>query len=111
MARKHMVICQVCGRQFDMNAEGGYRNKSTGRHVCKDCYRKAESMSKQQQKEQRKADGIARRGMKQTYLAMFLKIFCGAAAITAALKSHPVFIVVGVALILLGVIPFIRRGK
>lgn len=31
------VMCAICGRSFDSDAEGGFTNNMTGKSVCTDC--------------------------------------------------------------------------
>lgn len=35
-AKQHLVVCVMCGRQFDAN-RGGYYNSRTRRYTCKTC--------------------------------------------------------------------------
>lgn len=35
-AKQHLVVCVMCGRQFDAN-RGGYYNSRTHRYTCKTC--------------------------------------------------------------------------
>ena len=39
MAPTRYVICKGCGRQFDVNKEGGLRHSKSGRYYCVECAR------------------------------------------------------------------------
>jgi len=32
-----IVICAICGRSFDIDAEGGFRSATTGNCICDGC--------------------------------------------------------------------------
>lgn len=104
MATKHMVTCQQCGRRFNANSGYYYNNKSK-RYTCKSCGKKLEASKRQ-----------SNTGMKQTYFAMFAKIFIGFLMIFAGF--HPkegesplgyflFCFVIGAAILAWGLVPFI----
>ena len=75
MARKHLVICLDCGRQFDAN-RGGYYIQSKNRYLCKSCG----TSRKKAEKHQNRKNG-------QSAGAMIAKIVIGGLFVTAGFCS------------------------
>ena len=95
---KHMVICQVCGRQFDENIEGAYYNKDSRRYICQDCIRKQRESAPSRKK--------------QGHGAMIAKIAVGvifiiSAFMTGTVGATLVGIILGLALIAWGLLPWL----
>ena len=106
-----MVICQNCGKQFDAS-KGGYYNSQSRRYTCKSCGAKLKKERKEIQADQREA----RTGMLQSQGAMIAKIVIGAIFIISAFTTGSVGptilgIVIGLALIAWGVLPWYLPKK
>ena len=111
--KKRVLTCYGCGNQFDANRVGGGYDKVKHKYYCPSCLKKI-------RKEEKKAavqERINRTGMKQTYLAMFLKImfavaFIGSApAMTDTPNAVQTSYAIGIALLAWGLLPFIFRKK
>ena len=103
MGRKRFVVCQNCGRQFDAN-KGGYYNNQTRRYTCKKCGRQINGDARE-----------ASTGMRQSMGAMIAKLAIGLIFLLVALTSGEldaggriVGIVIGVALIAWGLLPYLK---
>ena len=116
MASKHMVTCVECGRRFDVNAGGGYYNKSSRRYTCKKCGNQIKNANRKAQAKEREA----RTGMKQSMGAMIAKIAVGILFVIAGFSSPEggwtfgyflTALVVGVALIAWGLLPYLNAKK
>ena len=112
MARKHIVVCQNCGRQFDAS-KGGYYNNQTRRYTCKKCGKQITGDARE------KATG-----MRQSVGAMIAKIAIGAlfviSGFTAMAKQESagdaigtllVGLIIGAALITWGLVPYLKAKK
>ena len=108
MATKHMVICKECGRQFNANYGHGYNSKSR-RYVCPRCMREIESNRR-----------LYTTGMKQSKVAMILKIVFGLLFIGAGFSSPEggwsvgyffTALVIGGALLAWGLVPYFKAKK
>lgn len=106
MARKHIVVCQNCGRQFDAS-KGGYYNNQTRRYTCKKCGKQIKGDAREQAT-----------GMRQSMGAMIAKIAVGVMFLLVALTSgdleggaRAVGIVMAAALIAWGLLPYFKAKK
>ena len=106
MARKHIVVCQNCGRQFDAN-RGGYYNNQTRRYTCKNCGKQIKGDAREQAT-----------GMRQSMGGMIAKLAIGAIFLLVALTNGEldaggriVGIVMGAALIAWGLLPYLKAKK
>ena len=114
MARKHIVVCQNCGRQFDAS-KGGYYNNQTRRYTCKSCIKKHNA-------------GVRERstGMRQSMGAMIAKIGFGALFVISGFTGGiPAMsesvgggigyiftgLILGAALIAWGLLPYLKAKK
>lgn len=116
---KHLVRCVQCGRQFDANF-GGYYNSSSRRYTCKKCYKKLKSASAKIRSQEKSAARTAaadareaRTGMRQSMGAMIAKIAIGALFVVSAFRTDSassvlVGIIIGLALIAWGVLPWLK---
>ena len=108
---KHMVICQECGRQFDAS-KGGYYNKTSRRYTCKSCASKIKKDIKTAEADEREA----KTGMRQSTGAMIAKIAVGVIFIISGFSAGGVGpalvgIVIGLALIAWGLLPWYKAKK
>lgn len=116
MARRHIVICAQCGRQFDVN-KGGFYNNQSRRYTCLNCGNRI----KREANNRKRAENAARRraladereqrtGMRQSIGAMTVKIILGILLIRWGLPSNSpgVLLLIGVALLAWGLIPFVK---
>ena len=108
MASKHMVICEECGRRFNANY-GGYYNRKTRRYTCPQCG-KAERADARQ----------ALTGMRQSKVAMALKIIFGVLFVAAGFSSPSegwsfgyflTALAIGGALLAWGLVPYVKAKK
>lgn len=104
MAKQHIVVCQECGKQFDA-AHGGYYNSATRRYTCKSCGKRLKADARE-----------SATGMRQSSGAMIVKIAVGVLFIIAAFSTGSVGgtltgIVVGLALIAWGLLPWWKVKK
>ena len=109
--RKHIVTCQLCGRQFDAN-KGGYYDAASRRYTCKSCGKAHNKAVRSREADQREAAT----GMRQTQGAMIAKIAVGVICIVSAFGTGTsgatlVGIVVGLALIAWGLLPWWKVKK
>ena len=107
MARKHIVVCEVCGRQFDANKEKGSYNPDSRRYTCRTCYR---AMNKPAPKAKKSADPG------KVGAAMIIKIVIGLIFFfTAFTLNGAAEVIVGLAivvgLIAWALVPFIKAKK
>lgn len=115
MAKSHIVTCYGCGRQFNVNKTGGAYHKIKHKYYCPSCYREQKRLLKKAKVEER----LQRTGMKQSFLAMIVKILLGISLVFGAFsgsatndaKTVIISIIVGILLILWGLIPFLRRKR
>ena len=104
MSKQHIVVCQNCGRQFDAS-RGGYYNSSTRRYTCKSCGKKLKADAR---------EGAT--GMRQSTGAMIAKTAVGVLFLIAAFSTGTAGatltgIVVGLALIVWGLLPWYKVKK
>lgn len=106
MAKKHIVVCQNCGRQFDAS-KGGYYNNQTRRYTCKKCGKQITGDARE------KATG-----MRQSMGGMIAKLAIGVIFLLVALTNGEldaggriVGIVIGAALIAWGLVPYLKAKK
>lgn len=107
MARKHIVVCEVCGRQFDANKEKGSYNPDNRRYTCWTCYR---AMNKPAPKTKKSADPG------KVSAAMIIKIVIGLIFFFTAFTLNGaaeviVGLAIGVGLIVWALVPFIKAKK
>lgn len=116
MARKHMVVCSQCGRQFDAN-KGGYYNRQSRRYTCLQCgnriKRAANETRRARNAERRRVladEREQRTGMRQSIGSMITKIVFGILFIYAGLtkEESALRIIIGVSLLAWGLIPFVK---
>ena len=119
MAKKHMVICRECGKQFDANV-GGYYDKNDRRYVCKKCGTTLQKEYRKEVKERQAAVREERTGMRQSFGAMIAKIAAGALFIVTGFSSPEggwtlgyflTAVVMGAALIAWGLLPYLKAKK
>lgn len=114
MARKHIVVCRECGRQFDVN-RGGYYDKISGRYTCKSCGKKIAGDARERSTGMRQSKGamIA----KLAFGAIFVISAFGAFAeglkesVATAIGSLLVGLVLGAALIAWALLPYFKAKK
>ena len=114
MARKHIVVCAECGKQFDAN-RGGYYNKQTRRYTCKSCGKKITGDARERST-----------GMRQSTGAMIAKIVFGALFVISGFTTGiPAMgenfasgfgallmsIILGGALLAWGLVPYFKAKK
>ena len=114
MARKHIVVCRECGRQFDAN-KGGYYDKISGRYTCKSCGKKITGDARERST-----------GMRQSNGAMIAKIAFGAIFVIAGftgglgkmaesvgegIGTLLTGVILGAALIAWGLLPYLKAKK
>lgn len=106
MARKHIVVCRECGRQFDAS-KGGYYDKISGRYTCKSCGKKIAGDARERST-----------GMRQSKGAMIAKIVIGVLFLIVSLTSgeldlaaRGVGIVIAAALVAWGLVPYLKAKK
>lgn len=107
MARKHIVVCEVCGRQFDANKEKGNYNPDNRRYTCRTCYR---AMNKPAPKAKKSADPG------KVSAAMIIKIVIGLIFFFTAFTLNGaaeaiVCLAIGIGLIAWALVPFIKAKK
>lgn len=109
MAQKHMVICQSCGKRFDVDAKGGYYNAASRRYTCKSCAKKAQANRRERTT-----------GMRQSTGAMIAKIAAGALFVFVGIFQNgekwqfsmfATGLVLGAALIAWGLLPYLKVKK
>ena len=93
---KHIVICQVCGRQFDESIEGAHYDRNSRRYTCMDCVNS----------QRKNTTG----GKKQGHGAMIAKIVIGAIFFvsgftTGSVGPTLVGVIIGLGLIAWGLLP------
>lgn len=91
--KKHIVTCVKCGRQFDANEGGAYYPESR-RYVCKHCVDKQKDIQKEQAKARKAAEREAEAderervtGMRQSKIAMLVKIVVGVCSCSPPSRS------------------------
>lgn len=106
MARKHIVVCRECGRQFDVN-KGGYYDKLSGRYTCKSCGKRINGDVRERST-----------GMRQSKGAMIAKIAIGVIFLIVSLSSgeldaagRAIGIVIAAALIAWALLPYFKAKK
>ena len=107
MARKHIVVCEVCGRQFDANKERGSYDPDKRRYTCRTCCR---AMNKPAPKAKKSADPG------KISAAMIIKIVIGVIFFFTAFTLDTaaeivVGIAIGVGLIAWALVPYIKAKK
>ncbi len=116
MARKHLVICAQCGRQFDANS-GGYYDRQSRRYTCLRCgnaiRREYNNVRKAESAERKRALADEREqktGMRQSTASMILKIAFGILFIYVGFTSKSTFtgLIIGVGLLAWGLVPYIK---
>ena len=105
--RKHIVTCQLCGRQFDAN-KGGYYDAASRRYTCKNCGKAHNRTLKESEADKREA----RTGMRQKPGAMIAKIAVGLMFIFVSFGMEDasgvvIGLVIGLALIAWGLLPWL----
>lgn len=109
MARKHIVTCLDCGKQFDAN-KGGYYIQDKGRYLCKSCGKARKKASKQQNNQRKKPTGTG----------SVAKIIIGALFVAAGFSSPEggwtfgyflTALIIGGGLILWGLLPYLKKHK
>ena len=109
MARKHIVTCLDCGKQFDAN-RGGYYIQDKGRYLCKSCGKARKKVTKQQHKQFKKSAGSV----------SIPKIAIGLLFVAAGFSSPDsgwtfgyflTALILGGGLILWGLLPYLKKRK
>ena len=114
MARKHMVICVQCGRQFDAR-KGAHYDPQSRRYTCKSCVKKYNGDVRERST-----------GMRQSKGAMIAKIAFGAIFVIAGftgglgkmaesvgegIGTILTGVILGAALIAWGLLPYLKVKK
>lgn len=108
MARKHLVICYQCGKQFDAN-KGAYYNASMKRYACTKCGRALKKSNTQSMTKSGQSTG-----------AMIAKVVIGVLFIITAFSSPEggwtigyflTGLIIGCGLILWGIYPHLKVKK
>lgn len=105
--QKHIVVCRECGRQFDAS-KGGYYDKVSRRYTCPKCGRQIKSAEKTAAANARES----KTGMRQSMGVMIAKIAVGLVFICAAFATGTAGatitgIIIGLALIAWGLLPYL----
>ena len=112
MSRQHVVTCYGCGSQFDANRGGAGYHRIKHKYYCPKCYKEI----KREQKKLIQQERLLKRGMKQSYIAMVLKIVFGIISLFSFLYDKDpdtkyIFLLVGIILLAWGIVPFIKARR